>query len=328
MKPLRFNYILKPTLWGGDGIARFKHLDNSQDIGECWEISGLSGNETKISGGDFDGKTISEAAAVCGEQLLGKKVFKKYGTNFPLLIKFIAPDRDLSIQVHPGDALAKSLGLPWGKTEMWYIVDTLPKSKLYLGFNHDITPEEYDESIEKGTLCEHLNIYTTTPGECYFIPSGQVHCIGRGNLLIEVQQSSNETYRIYDFGRLDANGNLRELHTELARKALNYEHRDLKVGYDAFPNEASELLQCKYFNTRVFHIDKPTNVDYSSVESFAIFVAFKGKAKLTDAFGNVETLAAGESIMFPAVNSEVKINPIESPFSFLEVTLPIADGEK
>ncbi|HOV71793.1 MAG TPA: class I mannose-6-phosphate isomerase, partial [Dysgonamonadaceae bacterium] len=221
--PLKFNPILKPVIWGGSDICKFKHITPLIDgIGESWEISGVKGHISIISNGELAGTSLEELLLKEKSRLVGEKIYEKYGNTFPLLIKFIDARDNLSIQVHPDDELAKKRHNSFGKTEMWYVINASPDAFLYSGFEKGITPDEYVERIKNDTFIETLKKHYVKPGDVFFIPAGRVHAIGAGCFIAEIQQTSDITYRIYDYNRKDADGNPRELHTELAKDAIDY----------------------------------------------------------------------------------------------------------
>ena len=318
---MKFRELLMETIWGGQDIVAIKgKKDQKHHIGESWEISGVPGKETPVVGGECDGMILPELIERYGADLVGAGNLKRYGNTFPLLIKFISAANPLSIQVHPDDAMAHRMGHPYGKTEMWYIVKTDPDASLYSGFNHDFSADAYTHCLEDGTLTDHLARHDTHPGDCFFIPAGRIHSIGAGNFLVEIQQSSNDTFRVYDFDRMDDLGNKRELHVLQAREALNYKaEKEYRTHYEAKKDEVVQLVDCPEFTTRLLQLDKEISVDYRQIDSFVIYIAYEGAATLTDAEGNEVQLKAGQSVMFPAVNTGVTIRlEAGSSFSCLE----------
>lgn len=312
MQPLKFREVTKSPLWAGKDIVTFKHYpEGTAPIGESWEISGVPGDETPVVGGPEDGKTLKQLIEAYGAKFVGTKNYELYGSNFPLLIKFISADGDLSIQVHPDDAMAQQLeGKRFGKTEMWYIIGAHEGATLFSGFEHDLSLEEYDKVMAEGRLTEVMSRHETKVGDCFFIPAGQIHSIGAGNFLIEVQQSSDITYRVYDFDRVGADGKKRQLHTEQARQALNFKARDeYKTPYENVDNQRILLEDHPQFTTSVYHLTEEFKADYKAVDSFVILIAYEGAATLTDNEGNVATLRAGETILFPASTEGVTIKP-------------------
>ena len=317
----KFKEVMKSPLWGGKDIVALKHIEGVDTIGESWEVIGVPGDETPVVGGEYDGWTLRQLIEKFGADFVGKKNFEVNGTNFPLLIKFISADDALSIQVHPDDAMAQRVaGKPFGKTEMWYLVGAHPGATLYSGFNRDLTVEEYDKVMAENRLEDVMARYETKVGDCFFIPAGQIHSIGKGNLIIEVQQSSDLTYRVYDFNRRDAQGNLRQLHTAEAREALNFKSKaDYRTHYEDRENCRVQLESCPQFTTSVYHLTEPLRADYADVDSFAILICYEGQAELTDSEGNTTTLKAGETVLFPATNKWVDIRPLgEGRFSCVE----------
>lgn len=312
LKPIKFQALLKHTIWGGHDINVLKTLPaDIAAVGESWEISGVPGNETQVTEGDDCGATLPQLIERYGERLVGRANLANYGTTFPLLIKFISAAQPLSIQVHPDDAMAQRMGHPYGKTEMWYIIGTHPGAQLCSGFAHDYSPEAYEQGVEDGSLEEHLAYHTTHVGDCFFIPAGRIHSIGAGNFLIEIQQSSNDTFRVYDFNRTDDLGNRRELHVAQAREALNFHaDSDYRTHYEARMDEPSMMVSCPQFTTRLIRTEHTISVDYTTTDSFVIFVAYEGEARITDAAGQQTLLRAGESLLLPAENTAVEIAPL------------------
>lgn len=310
-------------LWGGEAITSLKHLtDAPRQVGESWEISAVPGSETAVSEGSLRGMTLPRLIARYGAALVGYHIFARYGEQFPLLIKFISAAKDLSVQVHPDDDMAHRMGHPFGKTEMWYVVDAAPQSELILGFNHDFSAEAYTRSLSDGTFMQHVSRHPSRPGDVFSVPAGRVHSIGAGNLLIEVQQTSDDTFRIYDYDRIDANGHRRELHIDKACEALDYHALpDYKTHYTPVPDEPVTLLRDPHFTTRLFDLTRPVTIDYSALDSFVVFIAFEGSATLRYD-GEVIALSAGESVLFPAVTRQVEILPSSPGFKALEASCP------
>ena len=320
MYPYKFNPILKSTIWGGDKIIPFKHLDIKQDqVGESWEVSNVHGSESIVSSGPDAGKNLAWLVKEYKEQLVGADNYKRFGDTFPLLIKFIDARDDLSIQVHPNDDLAKKRHNSMGKTEMWYIIDNAnDTAHLYSGLKKQITPEEYAQMVENHTIVDALADYAIKPGEVYFLPAGRIHSIGKGCFLAEIQQTSDITYRIYDFNRKDKDGNTRELHTELAKDAIDYTVlNDYRTNYIPEQNKSVELVNCPYFTTSVYDLTEDMSVDYSELDSFVVYICTEGSCVITDDGGNTLSLRAGESILFPATTQDVQI-AVNGHVKFLE----------
>lgn len=314
---LKFEPLLKSTIWGGNKIIPLKHLySDMQNVGESWEISGVKDNETVVATGEHKGKRLNALVEELGEKLLGKDNYSRFGNEFPLLIKFIDAQQPLSIQVHPTDEIAKRQGKPRGKTEMWYVMNSDKDATLLSGLKKHITPEEYKAMVADNTICDAIAEYSVKEGDCFFLPAGRIHAIGAGCLLAEIQQTSDVTYRIYDYKRRDANGNYRELHTELAAESIDYtvEH-DYRTTYAAQKNQGVQLVSCPYFTTAVYDIDEPMILDYEELDSFVILIAVGGEGTLTDENGETTSFKAGETILIPATAKEVKI---EGTVKFLE----------
>ena len=322
MEPLKFNALLKSTIWGGEKIIPFKHLDVQQEnVGESWEISGVPGNETVVANGEYAGKKLNELVHELKGKLVGEANYQRFGDEFPLLIKFIDARQDLSIQVHPTDEIAKRQGKERGKTEMWYLLPSDADATLLCGLKQQITPTQYAEMVENDTICDAISRYDVKEGDCFFLPAGRIHAIGTGCFLAEIQQTSDVTYRIYDFKRKDKDGNYRELHTKQAAECINYNvESNYRTEYTPEKNQGVSLVQCPYFNTAVYdlsliHISEPTTIDYSELDSFVILIGLKGEGTITDNEGNVTTLRAGESILVPATTETLKV---EGNVKFLE----------
>lgn len=309
MKPLKFNALLKSTLWGGDKIIPFKNLDIQQEnVGESWEISGVKDNETIVADGPYAGKKLNELVEELKGKLVGEDNYQRFGNEFPLLIKFIDARQDLSIQVHPTDEIAKMQGKERGKTEMWYLMDSDKDATLLCGLKKKITPEEYAQMVENDTIVDAIDRYEVKEGDCFFLPAGRIHAIGTGCFLAEIQQTSDVTYRIYDFKRKDKDGNYRQLHTKEAAECINYTvEDDYRTHYEHKKNEGVTLVECPYFTTAVYDLDEPMMLDYSELDSFVILIGLKGEGTITDNEGNTVTISAGESILVPATTETLKV---------------------
>lgn len=310
MQPIKFEPLLMQTLWGGEKIIPFKKLNsNLTQVGESWEISGVKGNETIVSEGEFKGKKLNELVEDLKGKLVGEANYERFGNDFPLLIKFIDARQELSIQVHPTDELAQKRGKLRGKTEMWYIMNSDENARLRAGMKDKITPEQYKEMVENDTITEAIAEYQVKEGDCFFLPAGRIHSIGTGCFLAEIQQTSDVTYRIYDFKRKDKDGNYRELHTEEAAECIDYNvESDYRTNYTPMKNEGVGLVQCPYFTTAVYDLDEPMTLDYSELDSFVILIGLKGEGEVTTPEGYTTTLKEGETILLPATTAEVKVS--------------------
>lgn len=307
---IKFEPLLKQTLWGGDKIIPFKHLnDTLENVGESWEISGVKDNETIVSEGEYKGKSLNQLVRELKGKLVGQENYERFGDEFPLLIKFIDARQDLSIQVHPTDEIAHRQGKTRGKTEMWYALESAPGAQLYNGLKQQITPEQYKQMVENDTITDALARYEVNEGDVFFIPAGRIHAIGAGCFVAEIQQTSDVTYRIYDFKRKDKNGNYRELHTELAAESIDYHvEADYRTNYSPEKNQGVPLVSCPYFTTAVYDLDEPMTLDYSELDSFVILIGMKGEATITDDEGNAVNLHQGETLLIPATTKKVNIS--------------------
>jgi mannose-6-phosphate isomerase len=313
MNYFKFQPLLKQTLWGGDKIIPFKHLSTvMENVGESWEISGVKDNETIAAG---DGRSLNQLVRDMKGRLVGEANYQRFGDEFPLLIKFIDARQDLSIQVHPTDEIAHRQGRERGKTEMWYVMDSAPDAKLYNGLKLQITPEQYKQMVADDTICDALAQYSVKEGDCFFIPAGRIHSIGAGCFLAEIQQTSDVTYRIYDFKRKDKDGNYRQLHTQEASESINYTVLDdYRTHYQPRTNESQLLVECPYFTTAVYDLTEAMTIDYSELDSFVILIGMKGEGTLT-IDGETVAFSAGETILIPASAQEVRT---EGTIKFLE----------
>lgn len=307
----KFVPILKSMLWGGEKLIPYKGLESEKkSVGESWEISGVKGNESVVAEGADAGKSLPELIARDKADLLGKSNYERFGKEFPLLIKFIDAKQDLSIQVHPNDKLAWERHQSKGKTEMWYVVDADPGSRLRSGFAKQITPDEYEQSIADNTITDVLKEYDIHKGDVFFLPAGRIHSIGAGAFIAEIQQTSNITYRIYDFNRCDDSGNPRELHTELSKGAIDYTVLpDYRTYYDAKPDTAVQLVSCRYFTTDIYRLTKEYEMPLAELDSFVILICTQGNGSITDNDGNTVTIHQGESLLIPATTTGLKITP-------------------
>lgn len=312
--PFTFKPILKSLIWGGADICPFKGITPVQEgIGESWEISHVEGSVSVVENGALAGKSLDELIQTYGAELMGKKVIDRFGNIFPLLIKFIDACDNLSIQVHPDDELARKRHNSFGKTEMWYVVKAADEAALYSGFSQQIDADEYVKRVENNTIMDVLQRYNVKSGDVFFLPAGRVHAIGAGCFVAEIQQTSNITYRIYDYDRRDANGNGRELHTELAKDAIDYTlSSDYRTHYTPKENEEVELVTCPYFTTNLLEYDKPFTRDCSELDSFLIYICMSGSAVIKDNNGQEINVHQGQTVLIPANTTSVEIIPSSS----------------
>ncbi len=313
----KFKPLLKQTLWGGNKIIAFKHLDlQMEHVGESWEVSGIKGCESVVAGGPDEGKGLNQLVHEQKGLLVGKENYERFGDEFPLLIKFIDAHQNLSIQVHPDDETARRHGKGHGKSEMWYVLKSASGAQIFNGLRQHITPEEYKQMVEDGTIVNALAHYTVHEGDVFFIPAGRIHSIGAGAFVAEIQQTSDVTYRIYDFKRKDKNGNYRELHTEKAAEAIDYTvHENYRTYYEPMQDEGVQLIACPHFTTAVYDLNDPMTIDYSELDSFVVYIGLQGSCELTDDHGETISFREGESVLIPATTRTIKV---EGTIKFLE----------
>lgn len=321
--PLKFDTIFKEKIWGGTKIKDVLGKDFSplKNCGETWEISGVPGNLSKVSEGVLKGSALPELIQEFKGDLVGEKVFEAFGTEFPLLVKFIDAAQDLSIQVHPDDRLAKKRHNSLGKSEMWYVFQADQGAKLISGFNRDTSREEYLQYLNSGKLIELLNEEEVHDGDCFYLPAGRVHTIGKGLLLAEIQQSSDVTYRIYDFDRVDDEGNKRELHTEQALDALDFQaYSEYKTTYQRCLNESVPLVKSQYFQTNLLEYTTGIIREHFDRDSFVIYTCFEGSAIL-ETEGQTTKISMGEAVLLPRKFKNVHLKA-KSGFKMLETFMP------
>ncbi len=308
---LKFEPILKSLIWGGEKIAPYKGIATDRcAIGECWELSGLAGDESVVAEGDDRGMQLSALIDRDGAKLVGERNYARFGNEFPLLVKLIDAAKDLSIQVHPNDSLAKACHNCHGKSEMWYVVGSDSRARLRLGFNRPVSPEAYEEAVEAGTIEELLAEYTIQEGDVFHIPAGRIHTIGAGAMLVEIQQTSDITYRIYDYGRLGCDGKPRELHTELAKKALDFSvQTDCRIGYEKQSNHPMRLVTSEHFTTDLLDLTTPYCLDLAQRDSFVVAICTEGEGTLTDDKGQTLPIRRGETVLIPAATATVHCTP-------------------
>ncbi len=316
MYPFKFRPILKTVVWGGEKIAPFKEITTDQhNIGESWELSGVPGHESVVDNGEFAGRNIAELVKEFKGKLVGEKVYATTGDEFPLLIKFIDAKKDLSIQVHPNDALARKRHNSRGKTEMWYVVGADKGAHLLSGLSEKITPDEYVKRVGDNTITDVLTKFDVKAGDVFFLPAGRIHAIGAGCFIAEIQETSDITYRIYDYGRLGLDGKPRELHTELAKDAIDYNvYPDYRTHYTEHKDAENVLVDCKFFTTSEYNLDKPFTRDLSEVDSFLVVMCVEGKGSLIDHEEADHTLSLhqGETVLIPATSKGVTFTPEEN----------------
>lgn len=322
----KFKPILKESIWGGDYIPRFKNLEvESANIGESWELSALSGSESVVSGGPDSGLAISELLARYGSAILGEKNYSRFGTRFPLLIKFIDARSKLSVQVHPDNELAKCQGHENGKEEMWYIVKAAQGAKVANGFREPVKREEYDDLVKTGEIENKLYFASVSEGDVFYIPAGRVHTIGAGCFVAEIQQTSDATYRMYDYHRKDKEGKERELNTELAKEAIDFNDTEGKrVEYLRQTNLPINLVKTSHFTTNIMNLNKELMRDYSELDSFVVLVITEGSGRLICGSSRIHNTTVdmevkqGDTVLVSASAKGLTFFPAEEGMKLLE----------
>lgn len=320
--PLKFEPILLDKIWGGIKLKTLLNKENASDkCGESWEISGVEKNISIVSNGFLKGNNLFELIEVYMGDLVGDKVYERFGLEFPLLIKFIDASDVLSIQVHPDDEAALERHNSFGKTEMWYTIQAEPESELISGFKKPVSKEEYLEKLNSDKLLDILNSEKVKEGDVFFIPAGRVHAIGAGILLAEIQQTSDITYRIYDFNRKDNDGNTRELHTDQAIDVIDFtSKKTYKTDYEESLNKTVEIESCPYFTTNLIHFTSPVEKDYILIDSFIIFICTMGKVEIRYHGNETIIIQKGETLLIPAELKNLHLIPLEES-KLLEVYL-------
>lgn len=317
--PLKFKPILKDKIWGGEKLNRMlgKPL-SSKNMGESWEISTVADDISIVSQGPLKGRSLHELLQTYQRDLMGTAPYQKYEGQFPLLFKYIDAKENLSLQLHPNDELAMKRHHSLGKTEMWYVMQADEGAGIYLGFIEGTTREKYLEHLKKGTLEQLMHFEEVHPGEVFFIKPGLVHAIGKGVLLAEIQQSSDITYRVFDWNRKDTKGQARELHTDLALAAIDFTASDYKVDYPDTHNEWQQLVENQYFITRKIKLTQALQVDYSQRSSFTVFMCVAGKVQINTKNGSA-SIDKGETLLIPASLPAVEL--VSEKAELLEISV-------
>lgn len=319
--PIKFIPILKERIWGGEKLIKnFRKKSNQTNIGESWEISDVDGDVSIVANGRYKGNSIKQLISEYKGEFVGNNVYSQFGNAFPILIKFLDAKSPLSIQVHPDNELAKKRHNSFGKNEMWYVMDVEPDSELIVGFDKKVSPSEYVKSLENNTILDILNTEKVTIGDTFYIPTGRIHAIGAGTVIAEIQQTSDITYRIYDYERVDINsGKQRELHTDLALDAIDYTvYNNYKTNYKSIPNKSSKLIYTPYFKTNIIQLNQQIEKDYSTLDSFVIYMCVDGsfEIKMNDEICNMQK---GETVLLPATTKTLFLNAKKA--TILEVYL-------
>jgi mannose-6-phosphate isomerase len=317
--PLKFTPILKEKIWGGSKLKELFNKNGDGKIGESWELSGVKGETSVVSQGKLKNKNLDELIKTYGSELLGEKVSKQYGTQFPLLFKFIDAAEDLSVQLHPDDALAKERHDSFGKTEMWYIMEAEADARLLLGFKDGVDQKSYTRHISENNIVGIIKAEAVTEGDSFFIAPGTVHAIGAGTVLAEIQQTSDITYRIYDWDRPGLDGNMRDLHTEDARAAIKFDTPDARLRYVRNEKGVTRICESPYFRTSKINCTSQIDLDYSKVDSFIVYMCVGGGAAIKTS-NTTTQIKKGESLLIPACFNQISI--LTENAEILEVYIP------
>ena len=314
-KPRLYPFVFRPNLhevvWGGNKLAAWKQMPQRENIGESWEVSAVEVSPSIIGNGYWAGQSLIDVISQMPEEILGSSTARQYGNKLPLLVKFIDAEKDLSIQVHPDDAMAKREHGKMGKTEMWYVIDAKPGAYLYAGFKDELTAEEYKRKVEDGSITDALARHEVHPGDVFYLPAGRVHAICGGILLAEVQQSSDVTYRIFDYNRPGMDGKPRQLHTELAAKALDYTvYDEYRTDYALAEHHANHCIDSPFFNVRIVDIDQRFHRNLVKYDSFVITMCIKGSCRIRIRSTQDEVvLQEGNSCLIPAAIADYDVEP-------------------
>lgn len=306
--PIKFKPIYKSKVWGGQKISKIKADKKAPaDCGECWEISSVDSDLSVVANGFLKGNNIEEIIEIYMGEIVGDSVFENFGYQFPLLIKIIEAKENLSVQVHPNDEFAAERHDSFGKNEIWYVLDSEPGSKLISGFAKDVSKDEFFKSIENNSFEDLINQPETKSGEVYFIPAGRVHSLGAGNTIVEIQQASDVTYRVYDYGRVG-----RELHLELASDVIDYKKTEfVKTLFSRNPDKSNKIISNQYFSVNLLPVMNPVIKDYYSLDSFVVYFCINGKVSVKTIGNDDVIIKKGETVLIPAAINSVTIVPQE-----------------
>ena len=318
--PLQFTPILKERIWGGTRLKTVLGKKTKTDrCGESWELSGVSGNVSKVANGFLRGNNLQELIEIYMGDLVGDRIYEQFGIEFPALVKFIDAQDDLSIQVHPDNQKSAERHRAYGKTEMWYVMDADKESSLIVGFNQKMDREKYVRALNDRKLKEIMSFEKVSVGDVFFIPAGRVHAIGKGIVLAEIQQTSDVTYRIYDWDRVDADGKSRDLHTKLALDVIDYSlHNEYKTHYQKPHQGTARLIKCPYFTTNIVCFGQPLEKNYQNLDSFVVYICTSGACTIRWGTSERLNIRKGETLLLPAILDKIQLIPSE-PTELLEV---------
>jgi mannose-6-phosphate isomerase len=313
--PLQFEPILKERIWGGEKLRTILNKPIASKItGESWELSTVEGDVSVVANGELKGKSLTAIINESPNEILGTEVYKRFGKQFPLLFKYLDAREDLSIQVHPNDELAKKRHNSFGKTEMWYIMQADDDARIIVGFKENSNASEYLENLKNKTLLTLLEDVKVKSGDVFFLETGTVHAIGAGLVVAEIQQTSDITYRIYDFDRVDAKGNTRELHVDLALEAINYNKVDTCKRYDSALNQSNTVVDCPYFTTNFLPLDGKITINKTG-KTFTVYMCVEGAFEIEYDAARFQ-YKKGDTVLIPA---DMNTFILEGNASILEV---------
>ncbi|MBN2890836.1 MAG: class I mannose-6-phosphate isomerase [Bacteroidales bacterium] len=330
--PLKFEPIFVEKVWGGSRLNKIldKNIDPLSQIGESWEISAIQGNISVVANGFLAGNSLEDIIEIYMGELVGDDIYLKYGIEFPLLFKFLDVNDKLSIQVHPDDDTAKYRHFAYGKTEMWYMVEAEPDAELIMGFNKQILKSDFISKVEDKSFLDYLNFEKVKQGDVFYIPAGRVHAILKGILLAEIQQTSDITYRLYDWDRPGLDGKPRELHVDLATEVIDFSHKEsYKVEYDSTPEQRNTLVACPYFTTNFVEFERSITFDYSKLKSFVVYMCLEGEFDVDYNADEMVNVKKGETVLIPAEFDSITLNT-NVKTRLLEVYIPFVylDGDE
>jgi len=324
--PLKFRPVIQTRIWGGGRLFKDflnKDCTGFDNCGEIWELSAVEGYTSVVDNGYLKGNSISDLVEIYMGDLVGDRIYEKYGIEFPLLIKYIDTKDDLSIQVHPGDELARQRHHAYGKTEMWYVVYAEKGASIISGFKEPVSRDQYLKYLNEGKLTDILFREEVGQGDVIFIPAGKVHALGKGILVAEIQQTSDITYRIYDYDRKDSEGNLRELHTDLAIDAIDFSsNQGVKTDYNMITDKPSEIFKCSYFAVNILYFKNPVERDYHVIDSFIVLMNLEGRYCIKYGNNSEEVVEKGETILIPATLELIQLRPLSGEVKLLEIYVP------
>ena len=320
--PLKFKPIYKERVWGGNQLSAVlnRKIDSKNKIGESWELSAVKGDLSRVTNGFLKGNDIQELIEVYMGELVGDKVFEKYGVELPLLFKLIDSSERLSVQVHPNDELSLERHKAYGKTEMWYVIDAKPNASIYVGFKKEVNKEQFVQHLKNGTLLDIMNVEQAKAGDVFFLPAGRIHAIGEGLLIAEIQQTSDVTYRVYDWGRENNPETAREMHVDLSLDAIDYNvYNNYKSDYVEKHDEAVKLVECLYFTTNLLELSEAKKRDYSLLDSFVAYMCLQASVEIKYNNTASEQITKGETVLIPASLKQIELIPCDGLAKLLEI---------